>query len=275
MYSPKKSGDGKESGSGVQFLNHFHKAFIRPYGKAGDFPTMATIDRRLNPRNCEWLCRPHTAVSELSDTLYENIKIMEKSSLLQQERLQSILLQLGTLCKNLQPFERDKADVPSKQNGNIIMRSIVQEDEIDQFMNEAFVLGGALFTASLNYVIARELMRNKDWYGEHTQMKNGNHRPFQASKKLTDVRKLLLVKAENATPDTTKARKRSSADMLKELDDDGDDDDDDSAAGTSASKKRHNKNKKQKNTKGRMIIPESSDDNDDPMIPMELPHVQQ
>ena len=138
MYSSKKSStDTKETGAEVQFLNHFHKAFLRPYGKAGDGPTMATIDKRLNNRNCEWLCRPHTAVSELSDSVYENIKIMENSPLLNNDRLQYIMPQVGALCKNLWPFEGDSTDVPSKDEANYIMHSLVEQNDVNQFMDES------------------------------------------------------------------------------------------------------------------------------------------
>ena len=60
---------------------------------------MTTIDRRLNSHNCEWLCRPHTAVSELSDSLYQNMQIMEKSPLLQQDKLQELLSRLKLLFR--------------------------------------------------------------------------------------------------------------------------------------------------------------------------------
>ena len=55
-------------------------------------------------------------------------------------------------AKNLQPFERDRTDVPSKEQANAKIRSLVEEDQTNEFMNQAFILGGALFTASLNCI---------------------------------------------------------------------------------------------------------------------------
>ena len=39
----------KGQGDGVQFLHHFHKAFLRPYGKAESTPDKDTIATNLAP----------------------------------------------------------------------------------------------------------------------------------------------------------------------------------------------------------------------------------
>ena len=74
---------------------------------------------------------------------------MENSPLLNNDRLQHILPQVGALCKNLRPFEQDSTDVPSKDEANYIMHSLVEQNDINQFMDEAFLLGGAISTDNL------------------------------------------------------------------------------------------------------------------------------
>ena len=258
MFSARKSSDPKEGGSGVQFLNHFHKAFLRPYGKAEPLPTLAVINRRLNPQNCEWLCRPHTAISELSDSLIENITIMEESPLLNQEELQHVLPDMGSLCHHLQPFERDSNAVPSKDDANFVIRSLVDHDDTDAFMENAFILGGALFTASLNYIVGRDLLRNKEWYADNIKMSNNQYCKFQASKSLSDLRKLFLAKAENATPQASTSIGASFEEMLRELDESSDD----AASSTCRQQKRHPKVKKQRKNKRVLISDSSEEDNE-------------
>ena len=136
-------------------------------------------------------------------------------------------------------------------------------------MNDTFLLGGALFTSALNYIVARDLLRNKEWYADHIQMKNGKHHSFQASKKLSDLRQLLLAKAEHVTPQAATASKRSFTEMLQELDDDND-------AGPSTSTRRSNKAKEpQKQKKVRHVISESSDESDAPEAAPKLPHLEE
>ena len=99
-------------------------------------------------------------------------------------------------------------------------------------------------------------------------MKNRKHRTFQASKKLSYLRNLLLAKAEHITPEATSARKRSFADMLRELDNNEDD------AGPSSLKKRSKKQKQvKKHKKVCAVISESSDESDTPESDAKLPHL--
>ena len=126
---------------------------------------------------------------------------------------------------------------------------------MDDFMDQAFVLGGAMFTASLNYTIARELMRNKELYPDHILMKNGKHRTSQAMQKLTDLRKLLMAKAEHAPQQPGATGKRSFTAMLEELDDY----DDDHTPSTSSTPPKKGKTTK-RGTKRTRVIEDSSDE---------------
>ena len=182
---------------------------------------------------------------------------MEKLPLMQQDKLQQVIPQLAGLCTNLQPFERDRDDVPSKEQANSVIRSIVEEDQVDDLMDQAFVLGGAMFTASLNYIIAHKLMRNKKWYADHILMKNGKHRTFQATQKLTDLRKLLMAKAEHAPQQPGAKGKRSFTAMLEELDDD----EDDHTPSTPSTPPKKGKTTKRGTKRTRVIEDSSNEDN--------------
>ena len=105
MYTRKESGSpSKQFGHGVPFFNHFHKAFLRPYGKAESAPDSRTIFNRINARNCEWLCRPQVALSELAETMHKNIPAIEGSPLINGDALAGVLehlAELPMLCYHL------------------------------------------------------------------------------------------------------------------------------------------------------------------------------
>jgi len=62
----------------VQYFNHFPKDFLRPYGPATEdgATTKEMIHKRLRTMNCEWLCRPSVAASELSDSISHNSQVL-------------------------------------------------------------------------------------------------------------------------------------------------------------------------------------------------------
>jgi len=79
--SPRKTstklGDGNVVNK-VQYFNHFPKDFLRPYGPATEdgATTKEMIHKRLRTINCEWLCRPSMAASELSDSICHNSQVL-------------------------------------------------------------------------------------------------------------------------------------------------------------------------------------------------------
>ena len=152
MYRAKYS-PSKKSGEGVAFFNHCHKAFLRPYGKAESAPDPHTIFNRINQRNCEWLCRPHVALSEFTDTLQTNLQIVEASTLIDADYLSPIVPKLAHFTGNLLPFERASDSTPTVNKSTSFLHALVEENELDSFFEKAFDLGGALLTTSLNYLV--------------------------------------------------------------------------------------------------------------------------
>ena len=72
----KRKSMGRECPSSIISI----RAFLRPYGRAKQAPDTSNVFNRINPRNCEWLCAPQVALSELSDTMRNNIPIVEGSA---------------------------------------------------------------------------------------------------------------------------------------------------------------------------------------------------
>ena len=58
----------------MSFFRHFSKDFPHPYGAATDevCTEEAFILTRLQQANCEWLCCPSVAASELSESIEAN-----------------------------------------------------------------------------------------------------------------------------------------------------------------------------------------------------------
>jgi hypothetical protein len=68
----------KHAGS---YFNQFPSNFLTPYGKADSPQDDGTIRRRTNPISCEWSLRPKVAMSELAETVTENINVLKQDNL--------------------------------------------------------------------------------------------------------------------------------------------------------------------------------------------------
>ncbi len=158
---------------------HLHKAFLRPYGRAEGVPDNNGIMRIMNFKNSECFCHPHVAMSELSDTMQENMAIIDKFPLNNKRALQEVLTALATFTKTLQPFKRGSAFVPTVENANNFMQDLIPKNSIDNFIEQAFEVSGALFSTSLNYLVACKLLCQPKQYADALKMKLNKHLPFQ------------------------------------------------------------------------------------------------
>lgn len=69
----KQKGSAKKP-KAMSYFNQFPANFLRPYGKADPAPEEETIGR--HHLLCEWFMRPNVAMSEIADTITENIEIL-------------------------------------------------------------------------------------------------------------------------------------------------------------------------------------------------------
>ena len=63
---------------GITYFQHFPANFITPYGEAKDLPDDVSLLKRVTPRNCEWLNRPETGMSEMAVTIDEHLELLSK-----------------------------------------------------------------------------------------------------------------------------------------------------------------------------------------------------
>jgi len=62
----------------VQYYNHLPKTFLRPYGKVDKPVTEGKVMTDAKPINCEWFGRPSIAISEMAESVCENVEVIER-----------------------------------------------------------------------------------------------------------------------------------------------------------------------------------------------------
>ena len=218
--SPSKS-------KGVGLFNHFPKNFLRPYGRAEDPPSSTTVFRWTNALNCELLVRPNIFFSELSETVSGNLPILQESPLLS-KKTQAVVRELQQLEQTLSRFNlKDGFTELTDKSANAMLKVLIGETPITAFMEQAFLLGGALFNMSCSYLTAQTYLRDPSSLAERMAMAAGEDAAFKKSKSRKKFHDLLVAGHKRGHP-SSKSDDSSSqqvlSELLVELSDDSEDD---------------------------------------------------
>ena len=215
MASPSKlSPFRKEKNSGVSFFNQFTKSFLRPYGPADSWENVPAIDW-AKPINCEWLLRPTYALSELYQSVVDNMELLKVSPLVKPKKIKAVDEEMEELCEALAQFNtRDKEASPTTQHCNTIIKTMLANDSLGEFMEEAYQTGGALFIMSCHYLMARTLITDPEAYASKIALVGGGDEEFKKNSSVGNLRKIFLQSTSKKKP-----AKRNIAKMLQELKD--------------------------------------------------------
>ena len=130
---------------GVAYFNHFPKNFLVPYGRQKPLPPAEKLFDRLEPEGCEWLRRPHIAISELGSTLHENLSLLQNdSNFLDASKISVFIEKLKPLNTILEKFSKDyEGRVTEEQHRHAALSIIAPPSELIDSMKEAVEVGRA------------------------------------------------------------------------------------------------------------------------------------
>ena len=159
-FSPQKS---QNKSGGVQWWQQYARSFVTPYGRADDAPEPTKIFKRLQPFTCEWLTRPDVALSEYSDTITSNFPVLEEhgKKVLGKSFAQKLKSHFEPILANMQALNKKNTNAtPTATDAKEVLRSMLDNDDLDAKMEQIFHLSGAMFAMSTNYLIASSLVRH-------------------------------------------------------------------------------------------------------------------
>ena len=144
------------SPGGTKYFNHFPSNFLHPYGLAGAAPDHETLQRRINPICCEWLKRPHIAMSEFAATIVDNFNFLAtngnafiNTDLIDEKRhnCKTFLEALANLnTKNLQWS-------PRPEHVHTVMETVYNDlDPMHEMMSQFFKIGGSMFVMAVSNI---------------------------------------------------------------------------------------------------------------------------
>ena len=251
MYTPKTKGtpNSPSSQQAVRYFRHFPTSFLKPYGLADKAPTEATILKRVNSINCEWLRRPQTGISEFAETIEKNTALLAETSsaFLQKETFATVKEQLSEHLRVLQKFNT-KADDHGKPTAQHVKRflqlMLTEDDEMDNHFKDMMEIGGAMYLLATHYLVIKGLLSNPAEYANKGLETFCLETEFKQNPTVKGMKTLLTrtcVPSTSQTPSSSQSVKRN---LVLELDSD-----DDTEVETERTKKKAKKGSKEKKGK--------------------------
>ena len=126
------------------------------------------------PINCEWLLLQTYALSELYQSVVDNIELLKESPLVKPKKIKAVDEDIEDLCEALTQFNMcDKEAIPTTQDCNTIIKTMLANDSLAQFLEEAYQTEGALFILSCHYLIARTIITDREANGSKIALVDG------------------------------------------------------------------------------------------------------
>lgn len=196
MHSKRKRYQETEYTGGIKYYNQFAKNFMTMYGRAKPMPDVEGTLIRLQPYSCEWLRRPSVALSELSETLTENVKLLEENpgKLIRKNKIQRLVDATNTILPKLEPLNTKTSTPAQKTHVKDVLRFFLEEDqETQEFMEEMFHTSTAMYLTSLHYLVAKCVLTHPKEYAEKLQAKSGNDGAFKQRKTIKELKNFITA----------------------------------------------------------------------------------
>ena len=249
---------------GVGFFNHFPRQRLWPYGEIKEATPDDTMVDKANTINCEYLCRPSVALSELADTVSSNKDILR--TLLSSLDTQTIMTKVEQLDATVNMFNtRCETPVKSSDVHKLLKYSIVDpSDNTDSTFDTMEHLGMIMYVIASHQKQLHALVRNTADYSKKCQDLPAKHE-FKLNPGLKSLKTWWSTESVTQLVKPTTISQTYRRNLLAELGSDTDTEDD-----TRGKKDKEGKGKKRMQKKP-SVSSLSSDTSDDDIPPAPKP----
>ena len=169
--SSASSSFSSSSGGKSGYNKHFPRSFLLNYGAALQDPKEDGILKRVHDFNGEWLQRPNIAISELAQTLRENLPLLQQysGSIFMPEFVQDLASRLEPLkdaLSRLDNKDKSTSQPASREDVASLLRTIDGQPEVEDFAVDGLNAAGPLFMVCVHLLVPMTLMRNPEEFAE-------------------------------------------------------------------------------------------------------------
>lgn len=165
-FSSNSSSSGK-----CGYNKNFPRSFLLNYGAAIQDPKEEAILKRVHDFNCEWLQRPNIAISELAQTLRENLPLLQQYSgtIFTPEFVEDIASRfepLRDVLSRLDNKDKSTSQPASREDVVSLLRTIDGAPEVEDFAINDLNAASPLFMICVHLLVPMTLMRNPEEFAE-------------------------------------------------------------------------------------------------------------
>lgn len=167
------------SSAKLGYNKHFPRSFLLNYGAALQDPKEEAILKRVHDFNCEWLQRPNIAISELAQTLRENLPLLQQYSgtIFMPEFVQDLASRLEPLkgvLSRLDNKDKSTSQPASREDVVSLLRTIDGDPEVEDFAVQGLNAAGPLFMVCIHLLVPLTLMRHPEEFAEKARRTSQN-----------------------------------------------------------------------------------------------------
>ena len=212
--------DSPNKAYGVQYYNQFPKHFLKPYGEIRDPVDKETILKDVKPINCEYLCWPKIALSEMAETCSKNFeRAIDTLRIWPLEEMKTKLEDYADKVRML----NTRTELPVTRDNVVDMMKFhaTEDEQFLSLMDDLKVIGSAFYTTTIHYKVLRTLICNPANYAQKLQMANGADANFKKDPSVKNMKELLIKEVVTVKTPVKSARSEASQKrILQELDED-------------------------------------------------------
>ena len=170
------------------------------------------------PINCEWFGRPSIAVSEMAESICENVDVIERG--LGELTADEVGTNLRQLAETMNALNKRNQIAPQPHDISAFMRYVLddQEGNKEAFFEKLEVLGNAMFLTAIQYKMTKTIFHNLDWYTNMLNTCDGTDADVKRNADIRTMKDFLVNQCVEVvhTPTRNRSHVRN---LLRELDD--------------------------------------------------------
>lgn len=144
------------------------------------------------PINCEWFGRPSIAISEMAESVCENLQVIERD--LHELQAAEVGNNLRQLADSMNALNRRNQIAPQLDDISAFMRYVLdnEEGEKEAFFNKLEVLGNPMYLTAIQFKMSNTILHNFDWYTNMLHTCDGTDADLKRKVNITKMEEFLI-----------------------------------------------------------------------------------
>ena len=182
----------------VRYMSHFPHTFLKAYGRVYPVQTTQKFLYFLKLTNCEWLQRPDIAISEMAETITENLTVLEhyRDDLIDSAYLDKLRNFYDPIWSNLVSLNSKNEDSSPDETdvAYFLKQMLTRDQDFDDALDNMYEAAAAIYNVAIHTKCVRQLMRNTSAYASKIPAGDKDATDFQNHASIPNLQRFLTKK---------------------------------------------------------------------------------